>query len=139
MITTSAPAFRAAAIRSEGAPAPVTTSVGTSGSVNSGSEKSRSIEPVTTATAAAGPCPAAARRAANASRARAGRYPSRRTVSAPAITTSARPLRVPKIRMSAAQEMPCERPSCWAAPSRVETMLARSQGVPAPSARTSRG
>ena len=102
--------------------------MGTLGSVNRGSDQSSSRLAVTTATAGTGGCPAASRSAANSGRVRAGRYPSCRTVSAPAITTSARARRVPKIRMSVAQEMGCERPSCWAAPSRVATMLARSQG-----------
>ncbi|MEY9485442.1 hypothetical protein RKD26_001236 [Streptomyces calvus] len=105
--------------------------MGTTGEVNSGSEKSRSRLAVTTAIAGAGACPAASRAAANSARARAGRYPSRRTVSAPTTTTSASARSTPKIRMSAAHEMGWERPSCCAAPSSVETMLARSHGSPA--------
>lgn len=34
--------------------------------------------------------------------------------------------------MSVAVEMGCERPSCWAAPSSVDTMLARSQARGSP-------
>lgn len=118
----------AARTRSAGAAAPVRTRVGVSGALKRGRSKSSARLALTTATAGAGACPAAARRRAKASRARAGRYPSWRTVSAPTTTASARPRRVPKIRMSALPEMGWERPSCWAAPSRVLTMLARSQG-----------
>lgn len=100
--------------------------MGTAGEVNSGREKSSSRLALTTAITGTGACPAARRASAKSARARPGRYPSCRTVSAPAITTSASARRVPKTRMSAALEMGWERPSCWAAPSRVETMLARS-------------
>ncbi len=133
-ITTWAPARSAAAIRSGAAAAPVRMSVGTRGEVNSGSVKSSSRLAVTIAIAGTGVCPAASRAPANSSRTRAGRYPSCRTVSAPTTTTSASARSVPKTRMSVALEMGCERPSCWAAPSSEETMLARSHGRGAPGA-----
>ncbi|RSN85545.1 hypothetical protein DMH26_33985 [Streptomyces sp. WAC 05379] len=54
-ITTRAPAFSAAAIRSGAAAAPVRISVGTEGEVNSGRLKSRSRLALITAMAGAGP------------------------------------------------------------------------------------
>jgi hypothetical protein len=100
--------------------------------VNKGSEKSSSSPALTTAIAGAGPCPAASRSAAASATARAGRYPSCRTVSAPTTTTSASARSIPKIRMSAALEIGFVWPSCCAAPSSVETMLARSHGRGSP-------
>ena len=109
----------------------VSTSVDSPAPEKSGPSGSRSSRRLTTAIAGVGRWPRASRSAAYSCRGSSGRYFSARAVPAPTRITSAKARSIAKTCLSAGDESVPDRPfQPWAAPSRLVTMLARTQRTP---------
>src|SRR5262249_52842500 len=97
--------------------------------VSSGLSSSRSRPRVSTAIGVVGGRPALS--SGQASFGVIGRYFSARAVPAPTMITSARLRRMENTCRSPSLDSPADRPATVAAPSALDTMLARTQGRPA--------